>query len=237
MKYFNIFILALFCSTVNNAQECSAKISLSSDNHNAVYFVDGEKLGEGKIISVEKNRGVYMLRINDGKNLWDPVVIYDTLLINECKDYYFNYFFPRRTLLLSDPVDAYVYSNDTLLGSTPLNIIAAPKMIQLKKPGYKDLVTDLENVSASLKLEKTMVKNSKSFYKGDLFKYLIGGLVILGGTTAYFKLMADDKFESYQFTGDDKLLKETRRYDLISGITFGALQINFGILLYYFLSE
>ena len=88
-----------------------------------------------------------------------------------------------------------------------------------------------------MRLEEAGIQNGKSFYEKGLFKYLIGGLVVLGGTTAYFKLEADKKFEEYQLTGSNNLLDETRRYDLISGITFGALQINFGILLYYFLSE
>jgi hypothetical protein len=38
-------------------------------------------------------------------------------------------------------------------------------------------------------------------------------------------------------TGNDDYLRQTRRYDLISGITFGAVQVNFGLLLYYFLKE
>jgi hypothetical protein len=76
-----------------------------------------------------------------------------------------------------------------------------------------------------------------SFYERSLFKYLLAGIVVLGGTTAYFKLKADEKFDAYEITGDQELLDETERYDLISGITFTALQINFGVLIYFFLNE
>lgn len=237
MKYFNICIFALLISAAHYAQDCKAKLTLSSGNQDTEYYSNGEMLGTGKKITAEQNRGVYMLRISEGQKFWNPLVIFDTLTIKDCGDYNLNYNFPLRTHLVSDPVDVYVYRNDTLLGSTPLFIDGTAGMIHLKKPGYQDLVTDVKNARGVLKLGKTMVKNNESFYKGDLFKYLIGGLVILGGTTAYFKLMADDKFERYEITGDNKLLDETRKYDLISGITFGAMQINFGILLYYFLSE
>ena len=77
----------------------------------------------------------------------------------------------------------------------------------------------------------------ESFFEKDIFKVLTAGIVVLGGATAYFKIKADNKFEEFEFSGNGKLLDETRKYDLISGITFTALQINFGLLLYYFLIE
>ena len=80
-------------------------------------------------------------------------------------------------------------------------------------------------------------EKEKSFYEKDIFKILTAGIVVLGATTAYFKLEADNKFKEYENSGNNNLLDETRKYDLISGITFAALQINFGLLLYYFLIE
>jgi hypothetical protein len=77
----------------------------------------------------------------------------------------------------------------------------------------------------------------KSFIEKNIFKILTAGIIVLGGTTAYFKLKADDKYEEYVFSGDPELLNDTRKYDLISGITFVALQITFGLLLYFFLTD
>ena len=77
----------------------------------------------------------------------------------------------------------------------------------------------------------------KNFFETDIFKILTAGIIVLGATTAYFKLEADAKYEEYQYSGNSELLDDIRKYDLISAITFTALQINFGLLLYFFLSE
>jgi hypothetical protein len=65
----------------------------------------------------------------------------------------------------------------------------------------------------------------------------VSSIVVLGGITAYYKIKADKRFDDYQATGDGALLNETRKYDLISGISFAALQVNFGFLIYYFLKD
>jgi hypothetical protein len=79
--------------------------------------------------------------------------------------------------------------------------------------------------------------NNGSFLNSNLFKILIGTAVILGGTSAYYKHLADENFDDYNLSGKKSYLDNTHKYDLISGIAFGALQINFGILVYYFLTE
>ena len=76
-----------------------------------------------------------------------------------------------------------------------------------------------------------------SFFEGTLFKILVGSAVLLGASTAYIKLEADKKFDEYLITGDQKLLDQTNRLDVISGITFVATQINFGFILYLFLTD
>jgi len=70
-----------------------------------------------------------------------------------------------------------------------------------------------------------------------LFKVLLGTAIALGATTAYYKLEADKNFDEYQVTGDPAALEQTDKYDLISGITFVAMQIDFGLILYLFLSD
>jgi len=237
MKFSEIlFAVVLFCYA-SFAQEYKARIIISSDSDAAEYFINGEMAGKGNSIVIEKDTGSFIIKAVEGEGLWNPVVITDSIKINEYRDYVLNYNFDSKTLLRSDPEDAYVYRNDSLLGNTPLFIDKQSGVIKLKKHGYEDMSAEIANLQGVLKLKTSGMGNYESFYKRNLFKYMIGGLIILGGTTAYFKLKADDKFGQYELTGDDKLLRETRRYDLISGITFGALQINIGLILYYFLSE
>ncbi len=79
--------------------------------------------------------------------------------------------------------------------------------------------------------------NNNSFLNSNLFKLLIGTAVIFGGTSAYYKHLADENFDTYNISKEKTYLDKTHKYDLISGIAFGALQINFGILVYYFFTE
>lgn len=78
---------------------------------------------------------------------------------------------------------------------------------------------------------------AEQFYESTLFQVLLGGIVVLGGVSAYFKLKADDYYDDYRRTGDESLLDKTDAYDTISGISFGLLQVNFGFLIYKFLVE
>ncbi len=60
---------------------------------------------------------------------------------------------------------------------------------------------------------------------------------MLVGISTYFKLKADKKFDAYTITGEQTLLDQTFKYDLISGILFTALQINLGTLIYFLFSD
>lgn len=145
----------------------------------------------------------------------------------------------KEILLDSHPQDAYVFYNDSLIGSTPMFTSAEFKSFTLKKTGYENYLLEINKNFAGEKifLKFNGFQREESFFERDIFKILTAGILVFGGATAYFKLKADKKFDEYEFTGDNKFLDETRKYDLISGITFGALQINFGLLIYYFLTE
>lgn len=143
------------------------------------------------------------------------------------------------SLLNTNPQDVYVFHNDSLIGNTPLFAEKKLKYLTLKKDGYEEKNITLDELSSGkiISLNFIGANKEKSFFDRDIFKILTAGIVVLGGATAYFKLKADNKFDEYQYTGQNKYLDETRKYDLISGVTFTALQINFGLLLYYFLIE
>ncbi len=142
-------------------------------------------------------------------------------------------------LLNSSPQDAYVFQNDSLIGNTPIFVQNRITNFTLRKKGYADMNILFDQIKPGQIFPLNFVgfEKEKSFYEKDIFKILTAGIVVLGATTAYFKLEADNKFKEYENSGNNNLLDETRKYDLISGITFAALQINFGLLLYYFLIE
>ncbi len=140
--------------------------------------------------------------------------------------------------LKTDPDDAYVLKNDSLIGHTPLFISGSLGEVFLTKPGYEQKSVNLagyDNSPVSLKF--TAKKTPTNFFESSVFRIFVSSIVVLGGITAYFKVKADKRYADYQASGDGNLLTETRRYDLISGISFAALQVNFGFLIYYFLKE
>lgn len=145
----------------------------------------------------------------------------------------------EEVLLNSSPQDAYVFCNDSLIGNTPLFVQSSLRNLTLRKSGYDDVSIIFDDITSGkiVPMNYKGQEKEKSFFEKNIFKILTAGIVVLGATTAYFKLKADNKFEEYELSGNSRLLDDTRKYDLISGITFTALQINFGLLLYYFLIE
>lgn len=89
----------------------------------------------------------------------------------------------------------------------------------------------------NLDIYKVDGKNGKSFFTSTTFKLLLGSAAVLGGVAAYYKIKADSKYDEYLKSKDVSMLNEVDRLDLISGISFGLLQINFGYLIYKFLTD
>jgi hypothetical protein len=223
-------------SVVNT--ECKADVFIETDIPGSSIFINNRQVGKGSV-SIELTKGRYFLSAVEDIEEWNSKVFNDSIEITECTGEKFSYKFSSGVYLKTEPQDVYVYSSDTLVGHTPLFLSDEISSVTLSKSGYqtKNLAVNQIYSGKPVKLDFVGTKDNGSFFQQDLFKILLGGLVVLGGTTAYFKLKADEKFEDYQFSGDQKLLDQTRKYDLISGITFTALQINFGVLIYYFLIE
>lgn len=95
-------------------------------------------------------------------------------------------------------------------------------------------VTEHKNNLGFYKADGT---NGENFFTSTTFKILIGSAAVLGGISAYFKIKADKKYDDYLNTKNQSTLDEVDRLDLISGISFGLLQINFGYLIYKFLTD
>jgi hypothetical protein len=126
-----------------------------------------------------------------------------------------------------------------LIGNTPVYLNQDLKSLVLEKSDYlsKEITIDEINSNEKIRLDFIGEENNGSFYESTIFKVLVGTAVALGAATAYFKLEADNRFEEYKITGDPELLNQTDRLDIISGVSFVVLQINFGLIIYLFLSE
>ncbi len=219
-------------------QDCKAKLMVKTDEESSIIKLNDRLLGCGNIVT-GLNIGKYILTVHEPADKWNSKYFEDTLIVSNCNEINLSYNFNSAIYLKTNPQDVYVYSEDSLIGYTPLFIPLKYNRITLSKPGYQSKIIPLNQLSKnnSVDLKYNGGNNGKSFYEKDIFKILVGTMVLLGGTTAYFKLKADNRYDSYQSTNDKVYLDQTNKFDLISGITMTALQINFGILIYYFLTD
>ncbi len=244
MNLYNKILVLLFVQffLVSNfilAQDCTSQVILKSNIPNTIFYIDSLKIGEGADISADINKGIHKITAVENNKRWNAESFSDTINIKCNNDTTLNFVFEKRSFIQTYPADAYVYYKDSLIGHTPLFVNNNIDNIKLVKDGFENVDYNLNNSKnpGIIDLKFIGIKEGKSFFKKDLFKILVGSLLVLGGTTAYFKIKADNNFSKYQDTADNGYLTKTRRYDLISGITFGAVQINFGLIIYYFLFD
>ncbi len=245
-KIFGSLIIFVLISGSAAAQDCKSKVEIKTDLDNSLIYINNKLAGKG-VVSTELEKGIYDITVTASGKEWEAEMFNDSLSIDNCrKDTTLLYSFRKQTYLNSEPQDAEVFSGDSLIGYTPLFISSEISPLVLRKTDYQT-----KKISQSDFADGRIVKliftgsprckggrqEGKSFYERPVFKYLIGGILVLGAATAYFKIKADNAFSDYQQTQNQTSLDSTHRYDLVSGIAFGALQINLGILIYHFLTE
>lgn len=233
-----LLILSLF-SSVLSAQDCKAQIFIQTDIENAKLFVNDNFESEGNNFELELEPGTYRINIVEDFKKWNSRSFEDTLSIKDCSNLNLNYILNNKLLLDSNPQNVYVRESDSLIGFTPMLLEDNFQTLLLQKPDYEDKLITQQEIGAGVKPELRFIGQVKgeSFYESTLFKFLVGTAITLGATTAYYKLEADKNFDEYQITGDPALLEQTDKYDLISAVTFVALQIDFGLILYLFLTD
>lgn len=236
IKFCSAIILTLFANIF--PQDCKGTIMINTDDPNSIIIINDSLKATGKTI-LTTEAGSYKIKAKRSVRSWDDIVFTDSLNLKCNEEKVFNYSFKSAILLQTDPYDAGVYNSDSLIGHTPLYIPLTANNLILMKPGYETKIINPLDIQIGMPVVLNFSGKTKkeSFYEKSIFKYLMGGIVALGAVTAYYKIKADKKFEEYQITGEPALLNKTRQYDLISGITMGAMQINFGVLIYFFLAE
>ena len=234
---FSFLLILLFKQSF--AQGCKATLYINSDLDEINIFINEDFAAETNNFQTEIELGNYIVTVTENSKKWNAKSFSDTINVTDCKEITLNYSFKDEVLLDTEPQNVYVFRNDSLLGYTPLLVKSNFKSLLLKKPDYssREITFDEFNANDKIKLDFIGEENDGSFYESTIFKVLAGTAVALGAATAYFKLEADNRFDEYKVTGDPDLLKQTDRLDVISGVSFVALQINFGLIIYLFLSD
>lgn len=234
-----ILVVVILLTGSIYAQDCKATLKITCDRNNVIILVDDSLAGTGDYVELNIGKGIHKITALENSDRWDAQTLIDTIKVTDCNDVKINFKFTKKVFLDSDPQDAYVYSADSLIGYTPLLIPEYLNNLRLEKPGYQGVTLNYSRIKTNkpVKLKYIGQPDDGNFFDKTLFKILVGSMVTLGAATAYFKLKADNKFDEYQQSGDASLLDQTNRLDLVSGITFVALQINFGVIIYFFLVD
>lgn len=231
-------LLFISLSDIAIAQECKATLQIKCDIQNANFFINDSLVGQGNFAETGLTKGTYKITVLENSDRWDAQKFIDTIKITKCNIIKLRYNFIKKVYLDSEPQDASVFSGDSLVGYTPLLIPLKSGSIKLEKPGYESLsFKDIGSINKPVKLKFIGTKPGEQFFDKTLFKILLSSMVALGGVTAFFKLKADDRFDEYQSTGNTDLLDQTHKFDTISGVTFVAMQLNFGLMIYLFLVD
>jgi len=167
----------------------------------------------------------------------------DTLLMKDKVETNYFYFFN------SNPFNANVLYNDSLIGITPLRFYSSEKLngnTIFKKTDFKDLIFDLKNYNFEKGVEVNLDKihNFNLVEKDRLSQFktkrnyglIIGtGLVtLLGGFSAVrFKNIANNSYDNYQITLNNSDLDKSNKYDIYSGIGLAVMQIAFIGFIYF----
>ncbi len=237
IKYYIYIVLIAFSAELFASQN-KFTINIKTNMASAAIFINSKLAGTGSAI-YETERDTNFIAIKKSLNEWGKAFIEDTVIFagsDNARDLSYN--LDEDILIDSSPQDAAVKNGEKHLGRTPLFVNKNISSLLLYKKNYepkKIFIKDEKARNISLSFNGKIRK--ESFIDSDWFPALIGSALVLGGTAAYFKIEADKTFEEYKKTMDQSLLDKTDRYDLYSGIALGALQVNFGYLIYKLLIE
>ncbi len=226
------FSMICFC------QSAEPNLVIKTNSDQSLIFINDQYYGEGNI-SVNLPIGFHKIIVKENKNVWGNGSITDSIKIQEGINISRNYEFRDGIFVSTIPEDVKVKSDNKVIGHTPLVVSRELKKLELSRKDYETKFLNLD--SSSVKIQETLnftgqVKE-ESFRNTIWFDLLIGSAIILGGTAAYYKIQADKSYDSYLKNDSAEYLDKTDRYDTYSGIAFGALQVNFGFILYYLLVD
>jgi hypothetical protein len=233
----NILLMLVLLPAVYFSQDCEVAVNIFSGSPNHAVLIDNELAGKGDINAILK-LGIYEIKILENKLGWNTRTIIDTINISECNESYdFSYGFEDRVKLTTLPSDTYIFHSDTLLGHAPMYLPVNISELTISRSYYLPRVVESNLISSNqpIKLEFVGKESKEHFVETKWFKILIGSAVALGVTSAYLKIQADQTYDQYLQKRDKELLIKTERLDQASAVTFGLLQVNFGILIYNFI--
>ncbi len=212
MNFNKLFLLILFLITHLSAQDCKSTLIIISDFELVNIFINDSLVSENGIYQAELEQGIYIIVADEVSDRWNSKTFFDTIEIKNCDKIELNFYFRN-------------YNNQSDAFGNQQSFQSQKKYF-MSDSAYNNFALQLPNP-----------EKKEKFIDTHLFKILTGSAILLGGITAYYKIKADKYFDDYLSTRDKEKLDKTKKFDLISGVTLVAFQINFGYILLRFLIE
>lgn len=233
----NAFLLFIILVSSSFAQQKEILLVIKAEPLECSIFIDGRLEGKGKIEKYVKP-GEYNIYIKESLLKWSAGDVSEKIIVKGDEEKVERVFRPVSKVFFSTiPQDVRVTVKDSLIGYTPLFINEGLKNIALSRENYLPREISLSSGTVEINMGQPINGRQTSFVKSPWFKVLLGTAAVLGATAAYYKIKADKSYDTYLNNMSQSTLDEVNRYDTVSGIALGALQINFGLLLYLLLSE
>ncbi len=230
-----IFFILFIIASVGLGQ--TVKLTISSNSPDAGIFINGKLVGQTSVILQVEQHKKYAISIKEDILQYNSQIINDTIHVSDT-NINKHYTFKKSKYLTTYPSNVTVQRNNQIIGKTPLFLNDISGNILLFKTGYSSQSISYAQINnIPIRLEPVKIQKEVKFTDTIWFKVFLGSAVVLGGTAAYYKIRADDNYDSYLQTGNQAFKDKTDDYDMISGIAFGLLQINFGYLIYGFVTE
>ncbi len=184
---------------------------------------------------------------------WTDRSLVDTVILAHGEMRSLEFDLPLAIRVSTIPSGAAAWLGSTRLGFTPLVVqpgsLAAGDSLVLRANGYAQAALprpDTLGGDILIPLRKVVPILTPPQWEQDLPKNgdrpplrliaPIAGTVVAGTIAAYYKIHADDINDQYLTYGDGTLLRQVRRYDLISAIALVIAETGMALLAYYLLA-
>ncbi len=230
----------------------SFNLTITSNVENAKIYFDTAFIGLTPLTDYAIKEGYYKIKIYNPRSLkdWENENKLINLFIES--DTAFTVSFRHFYYFNSTPFDADVFSNDSMLGSTPLRLFEDYELtgnLIFKKKNYKDYIYDLKNydfekgVNLSLESKGTetisdlVYKDRVTQFKTKRSLISIGALAaasLAGGYFAInFKNKSNAEYDNYLATGNAAYLSNSNSQDTYFVISLILMQAAIGGLIYF----
>lgn len=224
-------------------------VKIETNINNPLISIDSAEFTSLKKDCLFLSAGSYYFEIKSGNqdNVWGAMNISRTVEIYS--DTILTLKAPVLYTFTTDPFNASVYFNDSLLGFTPLRYLSDKLLtgeFSVRKDGFKSV---FENFDTSKVFYKIILKPANSLVENEVIinraigfetprNWLVisglGALTISGAYGSFnLKSKANEFYDEYLKTSDETKLDKSKQFDVYFAISLIAMQAALTGLIYY----